>query len=191
MKFLDMFKKKPTTTISEEKIMKHIVSNAQSTNTDKYCSCGVKIPVSRTMCVSCEWSKIKSSDSREIFHMMTKEGQSRDFVYLGYTRYAPNRCSTCGYGSDDWFYLCEEGNIHYLLLFTDNASYGTGWMCTELLDGDYKKLLKEDVNFWSCIAYSKERTKFYGIRITDIESVRHLLPSFSRCGKLTDESFMR
>ena len=191
MKFLEVFKKKSTTTISEEKITKRIVTNTQSTNTDKYCSCGVKISASRTMCASCKWSEDKSSDGREIFHMMTKDGQSRSFSYLGHTRFAPNEASTCGYGSDDWFYLCEDGNIQYLLLFSDNASYGTAWMCTELLDGDYENLLKENVNFWCDIAYSKERTKFYGIHLTDIESVRHLLPTSSRCGKLTDESFMR
>ena len=174
MKFFDIFRKKPSVTIA-----------------DKCCSCGVEISSSKTMCVSCERSENQSSNSREIFHMMSKEGQSRNFAYLGYTRYSPNRSSTCGYGSDDWFYLCEEKNIHYLLMFSDEASCGTGWMATELLDGDYDKLLKEDVIFWARIAYSKERTKFYNIYLTDIERVRHLLPTVSRCGKLADGSFMR
>lgn len=123
--------------------------------------------------------------------MITKEGQSYNFSYLDHTRYSPNRSAVCGYGSDDWMYLCEEDNKYYLLLFTDNAEFGTCWMCTELFDGDYDTLVNEDVNFWGSIAYSKERTKIYGIRLTEVESVRHLLPTSSRCGKLTDESYLR
>jgi hypothetical protein len=88
-------------------------------------------------------------------------------------------------------YLCEENGKHYLLMFSDDAGYGTGWMCTELLEDDNAKLVNEDAVFWGSIAYSKERTKIYGIRLTDVESVRHLLPTSSRCGKLTDESYLR
>ena len=126
-----------------------------------------------------------------VFKMLTKDRQSHNFSYLGHTRYSPNRSSSCGYGSDDWLYLCEEDNKYYLLMFSDDAGHGTGWMCTELLEGDYEKLINEDVNFWGSIAYSKERDKIYGIRLTDVEGVRHLLPTSSRCGKLTDESYLR
>ena len=126
-----------------------------------------------------------------VFKMITRENQLHNFIYLNENRYSPNRSSTCGYGSDDWMYLCEENGKHYLLMFSDDAGYGTGWMCTELLEDDNAKLVNEDAVFWGSIAYSKERTKIYGIRLTDVESVRHLLPTSSRCGKLTDESYLR
>ncbi len=127
----------------------------------------------------------------EIFKMTTKEGQPYTFIYSGYSRYSPNRSSACGYGSDDWLYLCKENEKHYILMFSVDAAYGPGWMCTELSDGDFEKLINEDVNFWGSVVHSKERNKIYALRLTDVESVRHLLPTNSRCGKLTDESFMR
>ena len=130
--------------------------------------------------------------NERIFKMITKEGLSHNFSYLDHTRYSPNRSSTCGYGSDDWMYLCKENDRYYLLIFSDDASYGTGWMCTELLNGDSENLVKEDVNYWCSVAHSKERTKTYAIRLTDVDSVRHLLPTSSRCcSKLTDEYYLR
>ena len=127
-----------------------------------------------------------------IFKMKATEGQVHNFIYSGRTRYSPNCSSTCGYGSDDWIYLCEENGTNYLLMFTDNAEFGTAWMCTELLEGDYERLINQDVNFWGSIAYSKERVKTYGIRLTDVDTVRHLLPTSSRCcSKLTDDHYLR
>ena len=127
----------------------------------------------------------------EILKITTKEGQPYTFIYSGHTRYSPNRSSTCGYGCDEWLYLCKANGKDYILIFSVDASYGPGWTCTELLDGDFEKLTNEDVNFWGSVAYSKERNRIYAIRLTDVDSIRHLLPAGSRCGKLTDESFMR
>lgn len=125
-----------------------------------------------------------------IFKMQTPKGGLRNFTYSGHTRYSPNRSSRCGYGSDDWIYLCKENEKDFLLMFTDNASCGTGWMCTSLLHGDKEKLIVEDVLFWGEIAYSKEREKMYALHLLDIDSVRHLLPTSSRCcSKLTDKHY--
>jgi hypothetical protein len=146
----------------------------------------------KSLCISCEWTRDKFSNNKEIFKMVTEEGQLYNFTYSGYTCFHPNRSSACGYGSDDWMYLCKENDRYYLLMFSDDASYGTAWMCTELHEGDYERLVNQDVNFWCSIAYSKERTKTYAIRLTDVDSVRHLLPTSSRCcSKLTDEHYLR
>lgn len=162
---------------------------------DGKCSnCGEILTASNrnnSLCISCEWALDKVSDEKETFKMYAGDNSRFDLLYLGHSRYSPNRSSRCGYGSDDWMYLCEEKGVHFLLMFTDNAEFGTAWMCTELLEGDLEKLIKEDVNYWGSVAYSKERTKTYAIRLTEVESVRHLLPTSSRCGKLTDESFLR
>lgn len=121
-----------------------------------------------------------------IFKMKTHTGDRYEFTYTGQTRYSPNRSSTCGYGSDDWYYLCKDNDSYYLLEFTDNPSYGTAWMGIKLLDGDYEKLVEEDVNFWGQIAYSKEREKIYGLKLLDIDAVRELLPTYSRCNHFND-----
>ena len=127
-----------------------------------------------------------------VFRMITKEKQPLELTYTGHTRYSPNRSSACGYGSDDWMYLCREKDIYYLLTFSDDAGYGTGWSCTQLLAGDYERLVERDVLYWQDIALSKERTKFYAIRLQDARGVRHLLPVSSRCcDKLTDAHFLR
>ncbi len=162
------------------------------TITPKCSSCGIAIPSTRTKCISCEWAENKFSNSKEIFKMITKEGQSYSLIYSGHTRYSPNRSSRCGYGSDEWMYLCEENGVHFILMFQDNAEYGTAWKCTQLLEEDFEDLVKEDVNYWGSVAYSKERTKTYAIHLTDVDSVRHLLPTSSRCcSKLTDEHYLR
>ena len=160
----------------------------------KCSGCGDTLTMSQkntSLCISCEWAENKSSTNKENFNIIAEKGEKRKFTYSGYTRYSPNRSSRCGYGSDDWLYLCEEDSKYYLLMLSDDAGHGTVWMCTELLDGDFEKLINADVNFWVNIAYSKERTKIYGIRLTDIENVRHLLPTSSRCRKLTDEHYLR
>lgn len=161
----------------------------------KCSTCGDTLTMSnrnKSLCVSCEWAREKFSDKKELFKMQMKDGVCLNLSYLGYTRYSPNRSSTSGYGSDEWMYLCEEKSTHYLLMFSDDASCGTCWMCTELLKGDYENLLKKDVRFWVSIAYSEERTKRYAIHLMDVESVRHLLPTSSRCcGNLTDEHYLR
>ena len=162
---------------------------------DRCSICGDKLTMSnkhKALCISCEWTHNNFSNNKEIFKMTTKEGRKYNFIYSGHTRYSPNRSSTCGYGSDDWIYLCKENDTYYLLMFTDNAEFGTAWMCTQLLEEDFEDLVKEDVNYWGSVAYSKERTKTYAIRLTDVDSVRHLLPTSSRCcSKLTDEHYLR
>lgn len=173
---------------SDKKETEHGAVNVPKAKTDNDYSRSVSPMV---VAMSNEWAKDKYSNKREIFPMVTNEGHQHNFTYLGYTRFYPNCSSTCGYGSDDWFYLCEESNVYYLLIFSDCASGGTGWMGTELLNGDYEKLTKEDVYFWSSIAFSGERAKIFSIHLTDVERVRHLLPKSSRCGKLTDESYLR
>ena len=170
-------------------------SDYRNTNEAPKCSvCGNEVPrinTTDTMCFSCRWIKSKFSDKKESFKMTTKEGQTYTFIYSGHTRYSPNRASTCGYGSDDWMYLCEESGKNYILMFMVDASCGPGWFCTELLDGDFETLTNANVNFWGSVAHSKERNKIYSLRLTDIDGIRHLLPTSSRCGELTDESFMR
>ena len=127
-----------------------------------------------------------------VFRMIINEKQPLDLTYTGHTRYHPNRSSACGYGSDDWMYLCREKDVCYLLTFSDDATCGTGWRCTRLLSGDDEKLVEEDVLYWQKISLSKERTKIYAIRLQDVEGVRHLLPVSSRCcDRLTDEHFLR
>lgn len=121
------------------------------------------------------------------FKMWDREGAIREFRYLYQTRHSPNRCSTSGYGSDDWFYLCEERGKAYLLLFSDTASCGPGWMGKEVILDVFQTLLKEDVYYWSEAASSSSAGEtIYGLTLTNIDDVRHLLPTSSRCGPLTD-----
>lgn len=94
----------------------------------------------------------------EIFNMVAKENQMRCFAYSGHTRYKPNKSSASGYGSDEWMYLCEENGRNYILVFSDDASYGTGWMCVELLEGDSEKLINADVSLWLDIVLSRNST---------------------------------
>ena len=177
MGLFDVFKKKTLDRSAAQKGTEHRADKVANVITPKCSSCGIAIPSARTKCVSCEWAENKFSNNREVFKMVTKEGQLYNFTYLGYTRYHPNRASTCGYGSDDWIYLCEEGNDYYLLMFSNDASCGPGWLCTKLLEDDYEKLVNANIDYWGRIAYSKERDKIYGIRLRDTDGVRHLLPT--------------
>ena len=128
--------------------------------------------------------------SKVVFKMKTQGKDFHNFVYSGHNRNSPNTSSRSGYGSDDWFYLCEEQGQYYLLVFSDNASYGISWMFTELYLEDYAELVKANVEFWGELAYSNERAKEYSVQLLDIESIRHLLPVRSRCcGKLTDKHY--
>lgn len=192
MGLFDSFKKKTLERSAAQKGTEHRTDTVANAIAPKCSSCGIAISRTSTQCVSCEWAENKFSKNNEIFKMKTKEGRAYNFTYSGYTRFHPNRSSTCGYGSDDWMYLCEENGVHFLLMFTDNAEFGTAWMCTELYEDDYERLINQDVNFWGSIVYSKERKKTYAIRLTDVDTVRHLLPTSSRCcSKLTDEHYLR
>ena len=179
MGILNYFKKKTSDRNIDQKGKEHRVDTVASVITPKCSSCGIAIPIEKTRCVSCEWAQDKFSKNNEVFKMITKEGRLYNFTYSGHSRFHPNRSLTCGYGSDDWMYLCEENGVHYLLMFTDNAEFGTAWTCTELLIGDYDRLVNQDVNFWGSIAYSNERNKTYALWLTDIDTVRHLLPTSS------------
>lgn len=194
MGLFDVFKKKTIDANAIQEKNTHRVVSVEKMITPKCSLCGDILTMSqknKSLCVSCEWTENKFSNNKEVFHLLDKDGVVRKFIYSGYTRYSPNRSSRSGYGSDDWMYLCEENGRNYILMFSDGAGYGTGWICTELLEEDYAKMVNEDAAFWCSIAYSKERAQIYSIRLTDVESVRHLLPTCSRCGKLTDESYLR
>ena len=126
------------------------------------------------------------------FRLKSNEGYIWCLTYTGHTRYNPNRSSTSGYGSDDWFYLCEENGMYYLLMFTDNASFGTAWMITELLFEDYNYLIKAKADAWGAISNSAERTHQWVTNLLNINDVRRLLPTYSCCcGNLTDKHYSR
>lgn len=136
--------------------------------------------------------KYSEKTQNAVFKTKTQSGQHHSFEYCGHSRYSPNRSTRCGYGSDDWYYLCKENNLYYLLMFTDNAEFGTAWMFTRLLEGDYDYLINTDADFWAAVAYSKERKKTYNVHLTEIDSVKHLLPTSSRCSaEFTSQDFLR
>lgn len=169
-------------------------SNYQPKFPEFKCSvCGNDLSIAsrhKKLCPSCEWAQEKASDKKEIFKMITATGQTHILTYSGHTRYSPNHSSTSGYGSDDWIYLCEEKGVHFLLMFSDVASCGAMWRCTVLLEEDYQNLVEEDVKYWVNVANSRERSNIHGIRLSDIENVRHLLPISSRSRMLGDEDYI-
>lgn len=131
----------------------------------------------------------EDEEGRTAFKMITKEGQQLKLTYTGHARYSPNRSSRCGYGSDDWMYLCKEKGMYYLLVFSDQADYGTGWICAPLLVKEYEELQESDAVVWLNIVTKKQT--YYGVRLQNLEEVRHLLPTGSRCcSQLTDEHYL-
>lgn len=127
-----------------------------------------------------------------VFKMETNDGSMQEYMYLGHRRYHPNTSATCGYGSDNWFYLCENQEKQYILEFMDDASCGPGWTCTELLREDKDTLISEDVNYWHSITLSEERKRIYNIKLVDVDAVRHLLPTYSRCiNPFSDDHYKR
>lgn len=125
-----------------------------------------------------------------IFKMHTKEGKKHEFMYDGYTMHKPNRVSMSGYGSDEWFYICEKNGIKYMLIFSDAAEYGTLWECFNLEYGEDEKLKNGNLDLWLEIYFKKkERNRIVGLHLENINEVRIILPKCSRCYSFNDTHY--
>ena len=125
-----------------------------------------------------------------VFRMSTKQGEKFEFSYSGYMKYKPNKSSTSGYGSDDWFYLCFSQDESYMLIFSDDAGYGTIWECFQLVEGESEKLENAEIDLWIDI-YFKKRNRFRisGLHLDNIDEVRAILPKCSRCYNFNDQHY--
>ena len=125
-----------------------------------------------------------------VFKMSTKQGEKIKFLYSGFMMYKPNRASACGYGSDDWFYLCNCQDKEYMLIFSDAAGYGTIWECFQLNEGEYAKLKNAEIDLWLETYFKKrDRQRIVGLHLENIKDVRGILPSRSRCYEFNDDHY--
>ncbi len=125
-----------------------------------------------------------------IFKMTTRQGEKIEFLYSGCMKYKPNKSSTCGYGSDDWYYLCYNQGGEYMLNFSDDAGYGTIWVCVKLWDGGSEKLKKAETDLW-IDTYFKRQKQFdvTVLHLDNIDEVMDILPKASRCNVFTEHHF--
>ncbi len=124
-----------------------------------------------------------------VFDMRSESGEKYSFVLSGHCLYSPNRCSTCGYGSDDWLYVCKLNNQNCLLSFTCNAEYAPIWDFVLIEENDVVDLLKGKASKWAEVFYSNMRkSKNASIHPVDITSAKMVIKSTaSRMGVLTDK----
>ena len=127
--------------------------------------------------------------SHNVFKLLDVGEKLHEFVYLGESRWHKNDSHMCGAGDDCWLYLCVENNKRYLLMFRDDADLPTHWMCAELLE-DEATLLQKDAQEWRQLALKRIGQKLYPLYLTNIEDVKHLLPTCSRCTRsFTDKHY--
>lgn len=131
--------------------------------------------------------------------MHDKNGNPVSFTYTGHGVYYPNMSSTCGYGSDDWYFLCITNENPCILEFNVDGDCGLGgWRYLPISQEDFDRL-KDD-----CESMSHVFGEYYGqyrsgdrldmvynvfghLHPDDIESVKTLLErKNSRVGPITD-----
>ena len=125
-----------------------------------------------------------------VFKMHTRDGEKHQFVYTGNMRYSPNKSSVCGYGSDDWIYLCQYKGKDCLLMFSDSAEYGCSWICYVMGVEHLAALTSETVDIWYEMIKTKTQRKIYALKLENIDELRSVLPRASRCtGSFQDKHF--
>ena len=124
---------------------------------------------------------------KTVIKMHTKKGDHYQFTYTGHMRYSPNKSERSGYGSDSWYYLCEQSEKMYILHFEVNGTYDFGcWDCTPLNTGEEKELKSADVEQWIKWLYTKRKERIAFLYLDNVDSIRHVLPKSARIGELND-----
>jgi hypothetical protein len=120
------------------------------------------------------------------FMMHNERGAQYDFFVVS-KYYFPNLSCTSGYGSDDWFFLCESDSSFYIVCFSISAEMGLGsWEFVLITLDEYISLLKspEEINivFWN---NWKSGVIIHPDSI--IEARKLIDEKVYRCGEITDE----
>lgn len=128
--------------------------------------------------------------NKTVLKMHSSNGESYQFTYKGHMRYSPNCSSTSGYGSDDWYYLCEHSGKSYMLHFEVNSAYGFGcWDGTPLNAGAEEELKTADIKQWRQLLYAEGWEGTVKLSLDNIDEIRHILPTSSRIGYLNDNHY--
>lgn len=137
--------------------------------------------------------KIEFYHDLEQFHFIMRDNQNieYDFILGGKRCYFPNRSSTCGYGSDDFYFNCltKEGMCG-ILMFSESAEYGSGWFFSPI-NSEEKTILETatEGEEWITLWYNNMKDRLYHLHPCDISSAKLLIKeTVLRTGKVTDDT---
>ncbi len=125
--------------------------------------------------------------------VMKYRDQQLLFEYSGISEYVPNGSSRSGYGSDDWFFLCNSGKQDCILNFSVSGEFGRAvWSCAAITEEERRGIGQTGGKSVCSTFY---RTDVYSWLIhlhpADIETVKPIIqPPFSRMGPLTDADYL-
>lgn len=122
-------------------------------------------------------------------NMHTTSCETYSFILTGAYLYSPNKSSRCGYGSDDWFFLCKCNGEDYILHFSDDAGYGTMWDSVVVSKEDAQQLHNLPDTEWGKLCWKSKR-KTLNLHPDTIDSAKEIVKStHSRTGLLSDNAF--
>lgn len=82
-----------------------------------------------------------------LFPMHDVEGSKYNFELSGIGVFFPNKCTMCGYGSDDWLFLCTVEKTPYILSFEIDSCTGLGfWGCVQISQIAYHQIKENQGN---------------------------------------------
>lgn len=118
------------------------------------------------------------------------------FEYNGVCEYSPNDSSMCGYGSDEWFFLCKSGRQNCILRFSYSGEYGAAcWSCCPVPESEIPGTVSSGGNglkkiFYDHFIFSAGLPMIH-LHPVDIQVVKSIIqPSFHRNGPLTDNDYI-
>lgn len=122
------------------------------------------------------------------FNMQNKYGEKLSFDLTGHALYIPNRCSACGYGSDDWFFYSQNTNVYAILNFSVNGACGAMWGYKQISKNELTLLIKENsVDNLSKIWFDKQKNFIGGLHPVSIDAAKKIIiPNYSHCRRITD-----
>ena len=118
-------------------------------------------------------------------------GQIYEFTFTPYSVYNPNKSSRCGYGSDEWFFVCYINSTYYLLHFEVSGECGGAWWnCKEISKNEVEVLSDFTKNAWCTVWYDNNKPCISHIHPENIyEGKNIIVPGYSRMGPLTDDNY--
>ncbi len=125
--------------------------------------------------------------------VMKYRDQQLLFEYSGISEYVPNKSSASGYGSDEWFFLCNSGKQDCILRFSVSGEFGRGiWSCAAITEEERRGIGQTGGKSLHSTFYGTDVYSWLiHLHPTDIETVRPLIvPSYSRTGPLTDADYL-
>ena len=132
--------------------------------------------------------------SGTVFGMHDDHGNRYAFEYVEINGFKPNQSGMCGYGTDEWMFLCRLGeDKYYIVSFAADAGQGYIWTGVRIPRSAFDEMVisRGDGLYKTFYLYFKnEENRIYSLHPDDIALAKQLVGSErSRMGKITDQDF--